>query len=474
MDQSNQTTSVEEKLISEHLLKHSTDLISLHNKKGTIKYVSTASLSLLGFEPSQLIGVSTYDLLHPHDKEKPEIQSMLEKEHHIVTYRIRRKQGDYIWLESSIHPFGNEEESHILCISRDITARKLAEEELRENQEKYRLLVEHAHDTIGIITKEGALIYINKTGNKLFGVTSTAEIIGQSIFDYIIPDDHLKIKKHLLAPKTTTDFIETTIFRCDRERRQIDMKLIPTIFKGRDTKQIIIRDITNQKKTEEMLQQTEKLSVVGHLAAGIAHEIRNPLTTIKGFTQLIKEETKNHYADVMLSELNRIDKIVSDLLILAKPEIGQFEKTDLKTVIENVVSLLNTQAIMNNIEIKTDFDGQSFIIECEPDKLKQVFINVIKNAIEASENNGKITIHTSWLDNEQVLMQVQDEGIGIPPERIPKLGEPFYSTKEKGTGLGLMMCNKIIKAHNGTIKITSEESVGTTVHITLPKSPDNV
>lgn len=452
-------------------------MISLHQLDGTFVYASPASLSLFNYEPGELTGRTLFELLHPFDREYISSHGMLKEFHKNVECRIRRKEGDYIWLETTIQPMdqtSDNEEELVLCISRDITTRKLAEQELKENIEKYQQLVEHSHDTIGIISKEdGAFIFINETGKKLFGVTSIYEIIGRTIFDFTIPKDHCKLKKGISSPHTdSTDIrtIETTIIRNDEEKKFINMKLIPTVYKGRKTMQVIIHDITEQKLTEEKLQQTEKLSVVGHLAAGIAHEIRNPLTAIKGFTQLINEESSNQYIDVMLSELDRIEKIVSDLLILAKPEIKYFEQSNLNSLILDIVSLLNTHAIMKNIEIETVFEEKAMAAECEPDKLKQVLINIIKNAIEASFNDGKIIIETRWADGENVLIKVSDNGAGIPNDRLPKLGEPFYSTKEKGTGLGLMICKRIIKNHNGTIRITSKVNKGTTVKIMLPKS----
>ena len=469
MDQSNDLS-----LITQRLLEHFSDLLSLHTPDGTVKYISPSVRQLLGYEPDQLIGKSFLNLFHPVDKELG-LDAFKENDHDQITYRIRRKEGDYIWFDTIIRPMKEQSISNnelILCISRDITDRKLAEQALKESKEIYRLLVEYSHDTIGIITTEGAFIYINETGKKLFGTTGKAEIIGKSIFDFIQPEDRSKIKEKIMSSNTypsLNDFIETTIIRSDQERKQIDMKIIPSIYKGRKTKQIIIRDITEQKKTEELLQQTEKLSVVGHLAAGIAHEIRNPLTSIKGFTQLLKDDCNNHYLDVMLSELNRIEKIVSDLLILAKPQFEHFETTDLKKLLEDVVTLLSTQAIMENIEIVLNFSDDEFTIDCEPDKLKQVFINIIKNAIEAMTKEGKILVETSWLNHQKVRIRVHDEGVGIPEERMPKLGEPFYSTKEKGTGLGLMICNKIIKNHHGTLTINSKVNEGTTVEIILPK-----
>ncbi|PWA12839.1 PAS domain-containing sensor histidine kinase [Pueribacillus theae] len=477
MDQFNKPTFSVENLLAERILEHSSDLISLHQLDGTFVYASSASLQLLKYEPEELIGRTLFELLHPFDREYIGTQGVLKEFHKNVACRIRRREGDYIWLETTIQPINQtaeNEEELILCISRDITTRKLAEQELKENIEKYQQLVEHSHDTIGIITKEeGAFTFINETGKKLFGATSTYEIIGKTIYDFIIPKDHSKIRERIESPHNHTNLIrsmETTIIRNDQEKKYINMKLIPTVYKGRKTMQVIIHDITEQKLTEEKLQQTEKLSVVGHLAAGIAHEIRNPLTAIKGFTQLIGEENNNQYVDVMLSELNRIEKIVSDLLILAKPEIKHFERSNLNKLIDDIVSLLNTQAIMKNIEIATIFSEENMTVDCEPDKLKQVLINIIKNAIEASFKDGKILIETKWINGNKVLIKITDNGIGIPNDRLPKLGEPFYSTKEKGTGLGLMICKRIVKNHNGTIKITSKVNKGTVVKIILPKS----
>ena len=124
---------------------------------------------------------------------------------------------------------------------------------------------------------------------------------------------------------------------------------------------------------------------------------------------------------------------------------------------------------MNNIDLSVHFSDQNIVIECEQDKLKQVFINVIKNSFEAIDKNGRISI-TCEKDKgkDEVRITIRDNGIGIPAERLPKLGEPFYSTKERGTGLGLMICKKIVKDHNGSLHISSKENEGTVVEVTLP------
>lgn len=464
-----------EHFLTERILQHSADLISLHDRKGALVYASPSTFILLGYEPEEIVGKRPKDFLHPNDAARLTIHHVEYYFHKYFSSRIKRKGGDYIWIETIMQPMKditNGEEDLLLCISRDITERKIAETELNENIEKYRRLVEHSHDTIGIITKEGTFSYINETGKKLFGATSTTEIIGKTIYQFTPIEDHAKIKDFIVNNglyKDASDFIETSLVRLDNDIRLIDMKLISMVQPHKKRKQIIIRDITERKLTEEKLQQTEKLSVVGHLAAGIAHEIRNPLTAIIGFTQLLEEELNNEYIDVMSAELDRIDKIVGDLLILAKPEVKQFEASNLNELITDLFSLLKTQAIINNIDLSIHFSDQDLMIECEQDKLKQLFINIIKNSIEAIDDDGEISINCKKCSqNDEVQVIICDNGIGISPERLPKLGEPFYSTKEKGTGLGLMICKKIVKDHNGSLHISSQEHVGTVVEVLLP------
>lgn len=464
-----------EHFLTERILQHSTDIISLHTRSGSIVYASPSTFISLGYKPEELVGKTPADFMHPDDIDQLATHNTEYYFHKYLSSRIRRKEGDYIWIETIMQPmndFTDEEDDLILCISRDITARKVAETELNESTEKYRRLVENSHDTIGIITKEGTFTYMNETGKKLFGATSTTEIIGKTIYQFTPKEDHEKIRNFIINNdlyEDASDFIETSLIRLDNGIRLIDMKLISMVQHSKKRKQLIIRDITDRKLTEEKLQQAEKLSVVGHLAAGIAHEIRNPLTAIKGFTQLLKEEHNNEYADVMIAELDRIDKIVGDLLILAKPEVKQFNVSNLNELMNDLFSLLKTQAIMNNIDFSITFSNKNIIIECEQDKLKQLFINIIKNSFEAIDKNGKISITCEKIPKKnEIHITFRDNGIGIPPERLPKLGEPFYSTKERGTGLGLMICKKIVKDHNGSLHISSKEHEGTVVEVTLP------
>ena len=235
-------------------------------------------------------------------------------------------------------------------------------------------------------------------------------------------------------------------------------------------KKLIIQ-MKDLNKHEKKLRESEKLSLVGELAAGVAHEIRNPLTTLKGFTQMLNENTdleaNKRYTKIMIDEINRINFIVSEFMVLSKPHIVQFSLTDLSISIKNVTTLLNTQAIINNIEIIPEFVGERFLIKCEENQIKQVIANLIKNSIEAMPHGGKIHVRIERKDDHLVI-SVIDNGVGIPQEKVHLLGTPFYTTKTEGTGLGLMVSKKIIQNHNGKFEIKSVPNRTTTVTITLP------
>jgi two-component system sporulation sensor kinase A len=235
---------------------------------------------------------------------------------------------------------------------------------------------------------------------------------------------------------------------------------------------VSLRDITAWKIAQEHLQNSEKLSVAGQLAAGIAHEIRNPITSIKGFIQLMKSGIgeKQKYFDIMSSEIERIEFILSELLILAKPQSIKYERKDIRVLLSQVMTLLDTQAILNNIEFSAEFKPGVTHLYCDENQLKQVFINFIKNSIESMPKGGRITIEINSENDQEMLIRLYDQGCGIPKEVLSKLGQPFYTTKEKGTGLGFMVSKKIIENHSGKINVESEVNKGTMIEITLPVS----
>jgi signal transduction histidine kinase len=238
---------------------------------------------------------------------------------------------------------------------------------------------------------------------------------------------------------------------------------------------VIGRNITEQKKAYDLILRSEKLAVVGELAAGVAHEIRNPLTSIKGFIQLADQngEFNSQYVQIMLSEISRIESIVSEYLSLAKPNQNSPKSLqNMGTLVRNVITLFESQTNLRNITIHSEIGSLSYQIMCNPNEIKQVFINIFQNAIEAIGSNGDIYIYLRNVEERGVEIIFIDNGCGIEKERLLKIGEPFFSTKEKGTGLGLLTSNRIIEKHNGTIKIESQINKGTEVRIFFPRGTE--
>ncbi|RFB19259.1 PAS domain S-box protein [Bacillus sp. HNG] len=263
---------------------------------------------------------------------------------------------------------------------------------------------------------------------------------------------------------------EQTIMIPSGELKTFDVIRVPLFEEGKRAGLVTIgRDISNVKAAEELARRREKLSVVGELAAGIAHEIRNPLTTIKGFVQLQKEkdEPNSQISDIILSELDRINQIVSELLVFSKPQSKILKEFKVSDLIDYLIKLTSHEAILHNVEVRVENLAAEALLYGDKNELIQVFVNVIKNSIDAMPTGGKIRIRT-WVNNDKVKIEVIDTGVGIPKERLEKIGEPFFTLKEKGMGLGLTMSNKIIQDHKGTFNIRSKVGLGTKVIITLP------
>ncbi|MFP3390028.1 ATP-binding protein [Brevibacillus sp. SIMBA_040] len=221
------------------------------------------------------------------------------------------------------------------------------------------------------------------------------------------------------------------------------------------------------------VERSEKLNLISELAASVAHEVRNPLTVVRGFVQLLGEETKPHkneYIKLVLNELDRAEFIISDYLNLAKPQAEVKDRLDITLIVREVSALMASYAVINGIEIVTSTKAEMFIYS-NSSKVKQALMNLMKNGIEAmQECGGVLYIKVEQVD-AHIIITIRDEGSGMSKEQIAQIGLPFYSTKEKGTGLGLMVTCRIIEAMEGSVKIKSELGKGTVVTVRLPAVP---
>lgn len=354
----------------------------------------------------------------------------------------------------------------------DITERKRVEEALKLSEKNYLLITENMLDMIRVLDINGIVKYASPSHETTLGFLPK-EYEGNLIFDMVHPDDISRIKEnfiHMRSTNTPSQF-EFRIKHANGGWIHVESQGTPVLGNDNEVEQIIVvtRDISERKKADEFIRKTEKLSIVGQLAAGFAHEIRNPLTSIKGFLNLMQQENDIHnYTDIMIAEIDDVEKIVKEFLSLAKPQVRTMSPTDINVLLENVATLIGIPAILKNIEIINETDLELPLVYCDSNQIKQVFINVLQNAVEAMENGGVITIQATRLGSKDIKFNFIDQGCGISKERIEKIGEPFYSTKEKGTGLGLMISHKIIKEHGGIMHVESTVNLGTIVEIILP------
>lgn len=268
----------------------------------------------------------------------------------------------------------------------------------------------------------------------------------------------------------------------ESERIQVTLGTANYPNDGNNSKDIIIavneslemaKEAKN-RESEEYRRRSEKLAVVGQLAAGLAHEIRNPLTTVKGFCNLIREKSTENktveYINVLLPELDRVCDLVKEFLLLTKPAAPKLNAVLLQELVKGTITLMQSEAMLKDVTLINDVAQDLPPIQGDLEQLKQVLINLILNALEAMAGKGSICLRAYENVHNKIVIEIEDTGKGISNEKIVRVFEPFFTTKEEGTGLGLSIANQIIQSHKGKLTIRSIEGKGTTVAIELPLS----
>ncbi|GIO32567.1 MULTISPECIES: ATP-binding protein [Paenibacillus] len=355
----------------------------------------------------------------------------------------------------------------LLCTMADSVERELL---LRRQNTQLQMLNQFLLDTnfYGVVITNGLgnILEMNERCRSMLHLDGQTDYAGTSVFNIDLIGSYFKraIKRH-----EESIGVELNLAVKDEEHCYM-LDVLPVYDNDRSIVRVVgtIRDITEMKKTEEILRNTEKLVFAGQLAVGIAHEIRNPLTTVKGMLQLLgKDNCLRHY-NLIMSELERMNMIVGEFLILGKPQAVQFREERCFPILQEVLNLFEIQAALNFININCDVDAD-LPVRCDRNQIKQVFMNIVKNAIEALPHAGNIRILLEARGTFQ-LIRIADDGVGMNEQVLQRIGEPFHTTKPEGNGLGMMIVKKIIDAHHGRLEIASEPGRGTTVDIYLPAS----
>ncbi|WP_019242511.1 MULTISPECIES: PAS domain S-box protein [Bacillus] len=454
------------------------DAIVLTDRNGMIFEVNEVACRIFELPREQLIGMNPVDFILKKNKKYRNMFETFSKKGSVREEMFfRMGNGQKKLLEFTSKKLS--ELNFNVTIYRNVTERYNMEIMLRKSENHFRKIFDEL--SVGLILwKDNKIVDINEAGLQILEYTKE-KILRTTIKQIIekVPENRHSLDKMFK--------------KIDKARKTKAVEeIIPFVFKSGKTKYLeftskknlvsglnitAIEDVTEELEIQERLRKSDTLTVVGELAAGIAHEIRNPMTALKGFIQLLQcsvKEDFTSYFSIIMSELKRIDTIITEFLILAKPQALQYEEKNINVIVKETIDLLSAEALLYNIIFVTNLSKQGLNIFCEPNQLKQVFINIIKNAMESMNEGGTITVVTEIFDDRFIKVSITDEGIGISKERLKKLGEPFYTTKERGTGLGLMVSYKIIEEHEGIVEVESAESVGTTFTILLPRQNDLV
>lgn len=447
------------------------DAIVVHCE-GKVAFVNKIGAKFYGVDsPEELIGRPILDFVHPDywPTVKERVSRMLSEgvSMPLIEQKYILKDGTIEDVEVAAAPLTFQGRPSVQLVLRIITDRKRTEEALRLSIERFNIIFNASPSLLSIRSaKSNRYIDVNESWLRHMGYTRE-EVIGRTPeelnfdVDPVIGDRRRK--------KTLKKSIWNEEFHYRKKSGEEHIGLISTnIIDLEGEKSILseIRDITELKRLEKEMSRLERLNLIGEMAAGIGHEIRNPMTTVRGFLQMLAGKegcvAYKEYFDLMIEELDRANFIITEFLTLAKNKPANLEVTSLNSVIKALWPLIMADA--TNLDIDAEI-----ILEEIPDfllnqkEMRQLILNLVRNGLEAMSSGGTLTIATYQEDGRAVL-SVQDRGKGINPELLDRLGTPFFTTKDTGTGLGLAICYSIAARHNAVIKIITG-SGGTTFNV---------
>jgi len=364
------------------------------------------------------------------------------------------------WYQVTAYP----SQSGLSVYYRNITEQKLSLEKLIQSQEERASILESMTDCFFAINRNWLFTYINRAGEIAFG-KSRAELLGEKITDVFRINDTALVHYHevMNANKPVTFEIISEMLG----NKWVEISLYPT----ETGLTCYFRDITSRKISEKEFARLDRLNLVGQLAAGIAHEIRNPMTTVRGYLQLLGEKAafsaQKSTFDLMISELDRANAIITEFLSLAQTKQTELKSQNLNDILNNLYPLLEADTFTQNKQICL-FSGEIPNLQLNGKEISQLVLNLTRNGLEAMSERGCLTVR-SYVEDGNVVLAIEDEGCGIPAEDISKVGTPFFTTKDNGTGLGLATCYKIVESHNAKLHIESSSS-GTTFFVLFPIS----
>lgn len=457
-------------------------------------------VNITGYTMEEINHLGWYQKVYPdariREAAKERMDRMRQGDNLIAEeWEITHKDGQKrtLSISTSVLP-GADNITHIVALMTDVSRRKAAEEKLRESEERYRTLAETAHDMIFIIGRDDRVEYVNKFAASYLG-REPSDLIGMPR-SKLFPQDINKRQADALQSVLDTGEPRYTETIADfmGKRVWLGTWLVP-LHRGDAIFAVlgVSRDITEQKEAEAVLKRShdelelevarrtaelaraKRLSDIGTLAATVAHELRNPMSVIRTAIYNVKRKTND---TTVVKHLDRIEKkvlesdqIINNLLFYSRIKMPHYEKVNVCDLLLDALAEVKVRFKEQDVTIKDKCDKvKMVVIDADPFQLKEVFSNILNNAYEAvAGKKGKIEI-AGIVDKESqsVIISFKDNGVGIDPEILPRIKDPFFTTKAKGIGLGLSVCNQIIELHNGKIETESRKGKGSKFTIILP------
>lgn len=482
------------------IIETSSEAILTFDPLGYIQSANKAASSMLGYTHEELIGMNVIELFPDHPSEADRdamIREMFPWMGKNYESTVKRKDGTELPAELQIGEAEIEESALFVCFIRDITERKQLERErkdqfqkleqlvtartrellqtntsLHQSQERFRKIFESSPSLVGIRSCEDGR-YIDVNESWLYNTGYTYEEMRGSTEDLLrfCTQDAEGRSVPVVEFGPSARNLRVTYMTKSGQVREGLVSTERIELAGKPCDLIVVTDITERLHLEKEVARLDRLNLIGEMAAGIAHEIRNPMTTVRGFLQVIQAKGAPEFSghiELMLAELDRANSIITEFLALAKTKITHQKRQSLGNVIEALFPLIQAEALLSDKQVQLD------LAEC-PDLLldekevRQLILNIVLNGLEAMGPGGLLTISTRH-ENGEVVLAIADQGEGIKEELLDKLGTPFFTTKEKGTGLGLAVCYSVAARHNAVIDVKTGKN-GTTFFIRFKVPP---
>ncbi|MFC1564016.1 PAS domain S-box protein [candidate division KSB1 bacterium] len=462
------------------------DAVLVMDTELIIQYWNKGAEEIYGYTKDEILG-KHLSIIVPDDLlikgEIKTLRDIVRKKGQIKNYQTKRitknKQTLTVDITASVLKDDKGKIIGFSTVHHDLTEQLNLEINIRSREQFLTNIVDNSVDAIIGIDLEDRILSWNKGAELIFGY-KREEMLGQS-FNILLSQEKEDLEKIKFIKKSLKDegFIKNYEIKLYNSRgERLYTSLTRSYIRDKNRKitgsSAVIRDITEYKNLESQIGHSEKLAVIGQLAAGIAHEVGNPLTSISSLIQILVRITQDqkiiHDLSLIKNQTDRITKLIRDLVTFSQPTDTTYKPTDINSVITDAVKIIKYDKRAKNCNIKTEFSREIPVVELPQDQISQVIINLLLNSVDAITNgNGNIGIKTV-LANGKINISIKDNGSGIPEGIREKIFEPFFTTKEtgKGTGLGLWISYGIINNLSGTISVESEINEGTTFKIEIP------